>query len=48
MTERPRRDEAVSLAPLDPEEALRALLPADPDDDPKDTATSEGGASEGR
>jgi hypothetical protein len=27
------RDDRVSLAPLDPEEALRALLAVDPNDD---------------
>lgn len=35
----PKRDEPVSLAPLDPEEALRALLAVRPDEgsaQPKD------------
>ncbi len=32
MTESYRRDERISLAPLDPEEALRALLAVKPDD----------------
>lgn len=33
---RPARDEPVSLAPLTPEEALRALLAVKPDDEPVD------------
>ncbi len=37
MPERPRKDDdAVSLAPLTPEEALRALLAVRPDDSPSD------------
>ena len=34
MTERRDRDERVSLHGLDPEEALRALLAVEPDDEP--------------
>lgn len=38
MTSSARRpgspDDRVSLAPLDPEQALRALLAVDPDDEP--------------
>ncbi len=34
MTEKPEAD-SVSLAPLTPEEALRALLAVNPDDEPK-------------
>lgn len=36
------RDEPVSLAPLDPEEALRALLAVKPDEDP-DGQAEDGG-----
>ena len=36
MAKKPDPDERVSLAPLDPESALRALLKVDPDSDPQD------------
>lgn len=40
-TGRDQRDEPVSLAPLDPEEALRALLAVKPDDDSEAAPKSE-------
>jgi hypothetical protein len=35
-TRKPEKDEPISLAPLTPEEALRALLAVKPDDTEKD------------
>lgn len=35
VTEQPQDEDRVSLAPLDPEDALRALLAVDPEDEPK-------------
>jgi hypothetical protein len=44
MTERPRPDmeEPVSLAPLDPEEALRAILAVRPPEEPNDSEDEKG------
>ena len=42
MTERePEDDDRVSLAPLDPETALRALLAVEPDEDEDESADPE-------
>jgi hypothetical protein len=38
-----QQDEPVSLAPLTPEQALRALLAVRPDDDPVDSDDDQGG-----
>lgn len=41
MDHREDHDERISLAPLDPVEALRALLKVDPDSEPVDTADAD-------
>ncbi len=40
------RDERVSLVPLDPKEALRALLAVDPDDEPDQPEVNSDGNTE--
>ena len=40
-------DERVTLAPLDPEAALRALLKVDPQDPPLDRATADSNRDQG-
>jgi hypothetical protein len=38
VTEQPDDEDRVSLAPLDAETALRALLAVDPDDEPAESS----------
>ena len=40
-------DDRVSLAPLDPEQALRALLKVDPEDKPVEDRPEDTGATSG-
>jgi hypothetical protein len=41
VSEQPRADKRASLYGLDPEEALRALLAVDPDDEPEEDEESD-------
>jgi hypothetical protein len=44
---RSAEDERVSLAPLDPEQALRALLQVDPESEPAKDQPKEGSGADG-